>query len=126
MVHGGTHNHHGFAFGFVGVIGKLSRYLNYFLPGDAGNFFLPGGGVGDGLVIEVGGDIVSAQASVDTIVGHHQIVDCGHLSLRAIGQCNPLYGHLAQLNIFAVLMVPVIMLLPSKIGKGHGGCVVAD
>ena len=125
VVHGSADDDHGLALGLVGIVGELAGHLDYLGAVDAGDFFLPGGGVGHAVIVVAGGDVVSPKAAVNGVVGHGQVVDRGDLDARAVRQGDLPAGHVAVLHAVPVLVVPVLVLDVGEVGEGHGGNIVA-
>ncbi|MCY1219418.1 hypothetical protein D9M72_313920 [compost metagenome] len=105
VVQAGADDDHGLAFGIVGVLRELARHLDHLRARHAGVLFLPGGRIGHVLVIGAG-DIAAAQAAVQAVVGHLQVVHRGHQGLAAVGQAQAAGRHVAHLQ-FAVLAAEV-------------------
>ena len=103
----------------IGVVGKLARDLYDLLAADTGDFLLPGRCERNVLVVVVG-DIVAAQATVDAIVGHHQVVDRGDFHLAAVGRADVLHGHIAKQHVIVVAVVPELVgFVRCEMREGH-------
>ena len=115
VVQRGTNNHHGTAMGLVGVLRELARHLDHHLRLHAGVFLLPGRGVRH--VIHVAGcHVAAAEATVDTVVGRHQVEYGSHQCGAAIGQSDVLYRHIAGQQF---------VMLAAEVREAHTHHVVA-
>ncbi|MNK29823.1 hypothetical protein D3C87_482260 [compost metagenome] len=102
VVQAGADDHHGLAFGIVGVLRELARHLDHLRTRHAGVLFLPGRGVGHVVVIR-GRHVAATQPAVQTIVGHLQVVHRGDQGVGAVGQTDAARRHVAhqQFAVFA-------------------------
>ena len=101
VVHGRADDDHGLAFGLVGVVGKLACHGNDLVALDAGNLFLPGGGVGC-VVVVTGGGVLAFNATGHAVVRHRQIEHGGdqrETLLTGLAQLDTPHRHLAHQNV---------------------------
>ena len=74
VVDAGAEKNHGFSVGFGRVFGKLARHADDVGPGHAGDGFLPGGGVGFGILVPLGFEVSGAPLGNHPI-RRHQVED---------------------------------------------------
>ena len=84
VVHTGTNDDHATAVGFMGVVGKFTGNAGALLCWDTGDSLLPRRGIGANLIKRSRAIIfaVADKATVDTVVGTHQVknADCQHVA----------------------------------------------
>ena len=96
VVHRRTDDHHRLAAGLVGAVGELAGDLRRARRRNAGDALLPGRGIGRVGVLVGGRHVVAAQAAVDAVVGHLQVVDGGHPQALAVRRDDLAERHPAQ------------------------------
>src|SRR5690554_3458147 len=127
VVHTGTHDDHGTALGLVGVIGELTGNTDHFLGGYAGDFFLPGRGIG--LHFIVGGSaVILAQTTADTVVSHHQVVNSDHTAFGAVSQLDLTGAQLVLEDVFDFHVLEVVVLNTTEVRESniHNVVVLLD
>ena len=70
MVHTRTDDNHRFTMGFMSVFSKLASHLNHALTAKAGNHFLPSWRARYACIVIIIGDVLAADAIVNTKVGN--------------------------------------------------------
>ena len=101
VVHGSTDDDHRLALGLVGVVGKLSCHRDHLVAFDAGDFFLPGRGVGGVVVIALSSGL-TRQTTRHTVVGHRQVKhggDKGITLVPGLAEFDAPHGHLAHQDV---------------------------
>ncbi len=104
MVDGGTHDDHGFALGLRGVVGELAAGAFDVGRLDAGDLLGPGRGVGDAGIRVILGDVLAAQATVDTVLRDLQVEDAGDQRLAAICQLDLAHRHIAEQQVVFIVV----------------------
>ena len=120
VVHCRTYNHHGLTTGLIGIISKFSGNLNNLSAWNTGDFFLPSRRVSNGVIIKTWCNMFTTQTAVNTVVGHHQVVNSSNFRLWPICQRNGTRWHITHLNAFTFLLFPMITASGSKIREGNG------
>ncbi|MCY1526735.1 hypothetical protein D9M68_617750 [compost metagenome] len=105
VVQAGADDDHGLSFGIVGVLRELARHLDHLRARHAGVFFLPGRRIGHVVVIRTG-DVAAAQAAIQAVIGHLEVVHGGHQRLAAVGHPDAARRHVAHLQ-FAMFAAEV-------------------
>ena len=120
MVDRRTENHHGTPPGLVGRIGKLACNLNDLFTLDPGNRLLPCGCVGN-IIIKTLRNLVIIQATVQAIIGQHQVMH-GYGLHSAAGKLQGFNRHLAvqYAVVVAVRKDRLVVLLVSEVWESHG------
>ncbi len=111
VVERGAEDDHGLAAGLVGVVGKLARHRDDVGARHPGVLLGPGRGVGH-VVVVVLRDVGPAEAAVDAVVRHHQVIDGGDAHIFPT-DADDLDRHVAHQQF--------IVLVAAEIGHGHLG-----
>ena len=105
-----THDDHGFAMSLGGVVGELTAGAGQIGALHAGYLLGPGRGVGDIGVIVGSGDVLAAQAPVDTVLGDLQVEHRGDEGCCSVSQRDPAHRHVAPEEIGLAL---------GEVGEAH-------
>ncbi|EGG99018.1 hypothetical protein imdm_1615 [gamma proteobacterium IMCC2047] len=108
VVHCRTHQNHGFTMGFVSSIGEFTRHFDHFIARYTGDFFLPGRSAGHVIII-VTGNTAATQATIETVVSHHQVVNGRNYNFIAVSICDGFSGHVTHLHFVMLTGDPVLV-----------------
>ncbi len=127
VVHRRADDDHRAATGLVGVVGEFTGDLDGLLAGHTGDDFLPGRGAGHAGIVIAGGDVDAAQATVDAQIGRHQVEHGGDLGGAAVGQDERAHRHAAQLDVFTLGVLEVLVVNAAEVREGDfGGLAAVD
>ena len=125
VIDAGADDDHRFAVRFVCVFGKFACDADDVVRRDAGQFFLPGGGAGDVVVIALR-DVAAARAVIDAVVGKGQVEYGRHLYFAPVGKRQAAAGDVAAQDFVMLAARPKFTVRTGgEVGKGDAGDVFA-
>ncbi len=127
VIHTGTDDDHATSVGFVSVVGKLTGNTGALLCRHASNFLLPRGGIRTNLIKRGRAVIfaVTGKATVDAVVGTHQIKNGNRQHVAAIRPLQALGGQVVEQQVISRAntrpfdVLKVLVLNTAKVRERH-------
>ena len=125
VVHRRADDDHAATAGLVGGAGELAGDLDHLGARHAGDLFLPSRGTGH-IVVVAPGHVAAAEAAVEAVLRHQQVVDAGDQRLAAVGEGDLAHRQVALEHVLLRVVGPVLVLDAAEIGKADfGDAIVA-